>query len=80
MTMAKREKNKTTNNYLQNTTQKTNIETGRGLSSGDPDGLPVPLVVPVVLLLCDKPWMKNGPGWDYDKRNKSVAICDTDIQ
>jgi hypothetical protein len=33
-----------------------------------------------VLLLCDKPWMKNGPGWDYDKRNKSVAICDTDIQ
>jgi hypothetical protein len=41
---------------------------------------PVPLVVPVVLLLCDKPWMKNGPGWDYDKRNKSVAICDTDIQ
>jgi hypothetical protein len=37
-------------------------------------------VVPVVLLLCDKPWMKNEPGWDYDKRNKSVAICDTDIQ
>jgi hypothetical protein len=55
--MAKGEKNKTTNNYLQNTTQKSNIETGRGLTSGDPDGLPVPvpLVVPVVLLLCDKP-------------------------
>jgi hypothetical protein len=40
MTMTKREKNKTTNNYLQNTTQKSNIETGRGLNLGDPDGLP----------------------------------------
>ena len=46
-------RDKTTYNYLKNTTQKTDIETGRELNSGDPGGSPVsvPLGVPVVLLL-----------------------------
>jgi hypothetical protein len=27
----------------------------------------------------DKSWMKKGPNCDYDKRNISVVICETDI-
>jgi hypothetical protein len=57
MTIAKREKTKQQTIICKILHKKTNIETGRGLNSGDPDGLPVPvpLVVPVVLLLCNKP-------------------------
>jgi len=40
-------------------------------------------VLSVVLLFChksgDKSWMKKGPDCDYDKRNTSVVICETDI-
>ena len=39
-------------------------------------------VVPVMLLLLQiggKLWMMKGPDCDYDKRNISVVISDTDI-
>jgi hypothetical protein len=27
----------------------------------------------------DRPWTQKGPDCDYDKRNITVVICDTDI-
>jgi hypothetical protein len=72
-------------NVRQNTTQKTkrlsNTNPTR-MNSGYPEmkAFPVQLVVPFVYSCKNNPMInqKKGPACDYDTRDISVVICDTD--